>query len=206
MGKKLESTFKNMVLVLSAITLISSAAVGFVNEFTSGLIDKAKLEKQVTAIRNVVAAFDNDPMAEAWTEKTPDGGELIFYPAKKAGELVGTAIKTYSNNGFSGKVWLMVGFNPDGTIHNYSVLEHKETPGLGSKMDSWFTRGGKGNVTGKKPGKTGLKVTKDGGDVDAITAATISSRAFLDAINRAAAALNGADTQSGATQQIKTEN
>ena len=90
MGKKLESTFKNMVLVLSAITLISSAAVGFVNEFTSGLIDKAKLEKQVTAIRNVVAAFDNDPMAEAWTEKTPDGGELIFYPAKKAGELVGT--------------------------------------------------------------------------------------------------------------------
>ena len=66
---------------------------------------------------------------------TADGGELEFYPAKKNGELVGTAVKTYTNNGFGGKIWLMVGFNPDGSVANYSVLEHKETPGLGSKMD-----------------------------------------------------------------------
>jgi electron transport complex protein RnfG len=95
----------------------------------------------------------------------------------------------------------MVGFYPDGTIYNYSVLEHKETPGLGSKMDLWFTKDGKGNITGKKPGTTGLKVSKDGGDIDAITAATISSRAFLDAINRAASELEGVEASSGATQQ-----
>ena len=95
----------------------------------------------------------------------------------------------------------MVGFNKDGSIYNYSVLEHKETPGLGSKMDIWFTKEGKGSIIGKIPGTTGLKVTKDGGDVDAITAATISSRAFLDAVNRAAAAISNNTTPVADTTQ-----
>ncbi len=205
MGKKLESNFLNMVVVLFGVTLIASAAVGYVNSLTAGPIEAAKQAKQVNAIRQVIPGeFDNDPSADVWKVKTPDGGELEFYPAKKNGEPVGTAVKTYTNSGFGGIVWLMVGFNPDGTISNYSVLEHKETPGLGSKMDTWFTANGKGNIIGKNPGTTGLKVSKDGGDVDAITAATISSRAFLDAVNRAASALAGnADATSGATQQNK---
>ena len=204
MGKKLESNFTNMVVVLFAVTLIASAAVGYVNSLTAGPIEAAKQAKQVNAIRQVIPGeFDNDPNHHLWKKQTPDGGELEFYPAKKNGEPVGTAVKTYTNNGFGGQVWLMVGFTPDGTISNYSVLEHKETPGLGSKMDFWFTKNGKGNIIGKNPGTNGLKVTKDGGDVDAITAATISSRAFLDAVNRAAAGLAGADASSGATQQNK---
>ena len=203
MGKKLESSFKNMVLVLFLVTLVSSAAVGVVNSLTSGLIEKVKIEKQVQAIRAVVPAFDNDPMTEKQIVEV-DGGKLEFYPAKANGQLVGTAIKTFTNNGFGGLIELMVGFTPDGSIYNYSVLSHKETPGLGSKMDVWFTPNGKGNITGKTPGTQGLKVSKDGGDVDAITAATISSRAFLDAVNRAAAGLAGnADAASGATQQTK---
>lgn len=207
MGKKLESSFKNMVLVLFAVTFISSAAVAYVNSLTEGPIEEAKQVKQVNAIRNVIPGeFDNDPMADAWTTDTPDGGKLEFFPAKKNGETVGTAVKTYTKNGFGGTVWLMVGFNPDGTIANYSVLEHKETPGLGSKMDLWFTKDGKGSIIGKKPGATGLKVSKDGGEVDAITAATISSRAFLDAINRASAALAGSvDSYSGASPKAVTD-
>lgn len=189
MGKKLESNFKNMVLVLFVVTLVASAAVGVVNSLTADKIAQAQQDKQVEAIRMVVAPFDNDPLAEADTVATPDGGELVFFPATKGGEPVGTAVKTYSNNGFSGFISIMVGFNPDGSIHNYSVLEHKETPGLGSKMGEWFVKGAKGDVTGKTPGTTGLQVSKDGGEVDAITAATISSRAFLDAVNRAARAL-----------------
>ena len=188
MGKKLESSFKNMVLVLFLVTLVSSAAVGVVNSLTSGLIEKVKIEKQVQAIRAVVPAFDNDPMTEKQIVKA-DGGELEFYPAKANGQLVGTAIKTFTNNGFGGLIELMVGFTPDGSIYNYSVLSHKETPGLGSKMDTWFVKGAKGDITGKNPGTQGLQVSKDGGNVDAITAATISSRAFLDAVNRAAKAL-----------------
>lgn len=203
MGKKLESSFTNMVIVLFGVTLISSAAVGYVNSLTEGPINAAKMAKQENAIREVIPSeFDNNPTADSWTVDTPDGGKLEFYPAKKNGELVGTAVKTYTNNGFGGQVWLMVGFNPDGTIANYSVLEHKETPGLGSKMDVWFTKDGKGNIIGKNPGTTGLSVSKDGGDVDAITAATISSRAFLDAVNRASSALGGqADSYSGATSK-----
>lgn len=204
MGKKLASNFTNMVVVLFAVTLIASAAVGYVYTLTEGPIEAAKQAKQVNAIRQVIPGeFDNDPNKEMWKMDTPDGGVLEFFPAKKNGETVGTAVKTYTNNGFGGQVWLMVGFNPDGTISNYSVLEHKETPGLGSKMDLWFTKNGKGNIVGKNPGTNGLKVTKDGGDVDAITAATISSRAFLDAVNRAAAGMAGSDAQSGATQQSK---
>lgn len=203
MGKKLESNFINMVVVLFSVTLIASAAVGYVQTLTAGPIEAAKEAKQANAIRQVIPGeFDNDPNADVWKVQTPDGGELEFYPAKKNGEPVGTAVKTYTNNGFGGKIWLMVGFNPDGTVSNYSVLEHKETPGLGSKMDTWFTKDGKGNILGKNPGTNGLKVSKDGGDVDAITAATISSRAFLDAVNRASAALSGnADASSGATTQ-----
>ena len=194
MGKKLESNFTNMVVVLFSVTLIASAAVGYVYSLTAGPIEAAKQAKQVNAIREVIPGeFDNDPNADVWKSQTADGGELV-----------GTAVKTYTNNGFGGKIWLMVGFNPDGSVANYSVLEHKETPGLGSKMDVWFTSNGKGNITGKTPGTQGLKVSKDGGDVDAITAATISSRAFLDAVNRAAAGLAGnADAASGATQQTK---
>lgn len=189
MGKKLESNFRNMVLVLFVVTFVASAAVGVVNTLTADKIAQAQQDKQVEAIRQVVAPFDNDPLTEADTVGTPDGGELVFFPATKNGEPVGTAVKTYSNNGFSGFISIMVGFNPDGSIYNYSVLEHKETPGLGSKMGEWFVKGAKGDVTGKIPGTAGLQVSKDGGDVDAITAATISSRAFLDAINRASKAL-----------------
>ena len=189
MGKKLESNFRNMVVVLFVVTFVASAAVGVVNTLTADKIAQAQQDKQVEAIRQVVAPFDNDPLTEADTVGTPDGGELVFFPATKNGEPVGTAVKTYSNNGFSGFISIMVGFNPDGSIYNYSVLEHKETPGLGSKMGEWFVKGAKGDVTGKTPGTAGLQVSKDGGDVDAITAATISSRAFLDAINRASKAL-----------------
>lgn len=226
MGKKLESNFKNMVLVLFTITLISSAAVAYVNSLTAEPIEEAKQAKQVKAIREVIPGkFDNDPMAEAWAEKTPDGGILEFYPAKKEGQLLGTAVKTYTNNGFGGTVWLMVGFNPDGTIANYSVLDHKETPGLGSKMDSWFKPTQKekslierifgfevksvekqSSVIGKNPETQALAVSKDGGEVDAITAATISSRAFLDAINRAANGLKGSREQTSATSPENKNN
>lgn len=206
MGKKLESNFKNMVLVLFGVTLIASTGVAYVNSLTAEPIAKAKQAKQANAIREVIpGGFDNDPMSEAWKQETPDGGTLEFFPAKRNGQPVGTAVKTYTKKGFGGEVWLMVGFNPDGTIANYSVLEHKETPGLGSKMDRWFGKDGKGNVTGKHPGDAGLKVSKDGGDVDAITAATISSRAFLDAINRAAGALAQSHTPERALPQATAD-
>ncbi|MDR1415508.1 MAG: RnfABCDGE type electron transport complex subunit G [Odoribacteraceae bacterium] len=200
MGKKLESNFKNMVLVLCAIALFSSLSVASINALTVDTLNEVRLTSQLKAIRAVLPDFDNNPMDESDTLTTPDGSLLVLFPASREGVRVGTAVKSFSNNGYSGRVWLMVGFAADGSVYDYTVLEHKETPGLGSKMDVWFAKGNRGDVTGKKPGDKALRVRKDGGEVDAITAATVSSRAFLDAVNRAANALSGkVDAVSGAT-------
>lgn len=108
----------------------------------------------------------------------------------------GQAIEVEAN-GFGGPMKVMVGVAADGTILGYEILEHSETPGLGDKAGEWFKNADKPNqnIIGRKAGN--LSVSKDGGEVDAITAATISSRAFLKAINSAAPQV---DSHSGATQ------
>lgn len=182
MAKK-ESTLINMLVALIMVTLVASTALGFVYQVTKEPIAAAKLAKKLDAIQRVVPAFDNDPNAEEY--KLPvDGDTLRFYPAKSNGELVGTAIETFTNQGFSGKIKIMVGLTPDGTVHNVAVLEHKETPGLGDKMEikksDWSTQ-----FKGKNPENFKIAVKQDGGGIDAITASTISSRAFCEAVNRA---------------------
>ncbi len=180
--KKLESNFLNMVLVLLGITVVAGAALASVYELTKGPIEQAKLLKQENAIQAVIPGFDNKPIDESYEIKS-DEGTIRVFPAKKGDQQLGVAVETFTNKGFSGEIKLMVGFDTEGNILDYSVLEHKETPGLGSKMQDWF-RNGSRDVKGKNPVKDNLTVSKDGGDIDAITAATISSRAFLDAIQR----------------------
>ncbi len=183
MANKKESTFVTMVLTLFIVTFIASAALGYLYELTKDPIAASKLAKQNNAIMKVVPEFDNEPSKEKYGMFV-DGDSLIFFPAKKNGELVGTAVSTFTNIGYMGYIGLMVGFLPDGSIHNISVLEHKETPGLGDKMkkdkSDWSIQ-----FNGKNPADFQLSVTKDGGDIDAITASTISSRAFCDAVQRA---------------------
>jgi Na+-translocating ferredoxin:NAD+ oxidoreductase subunit G len=179
---KIESTFKNMLLSLTLISLGASAALGYVYELTKEPIALSNLNKKIEAIKMVVPEFSNNPNDDMIMLATGEGDSLEVYPAKKDSVLLGYAVKTYSNKGFSGYISLMAGFKPDGTIINISVLEQKETPGLGTKMaDPSF----KDQFSGKNPGSFMLKVKKDGGKVDAITAATISSRAFCDAVARA---------------------
>jgi len=179
---KTESTFKNMALSLTLIALGSSAGLGFVYELTKEPIALSSLNKKLDAIREVVPEFNNDPNSEMYRLATGEGDSLEIYPARKDGNIVGYAVNTYTNNGFSGYINLMAGFTPDGAIINISVLQQKETPGLGTKMaEPAF----KDQFIDKNPAEFPLKVKKDGGLVDAITAATISSRAFCDAIQRA---------------------
>jgi len=181
--KKIESSLKNMVLTLFLITAFAGAAMGFVFTNTIAKIEEEKMKKDEDAIKKVVIGFDNNPIADSDTITSQEGFTLIIYHAKKDGEYIGAAIKTMTKSGFSGEIKIMVGMKPDGTIINYIVLEHKETPGLGTKMDDWFkTDKGNRSVIGKNPGNNNLTVNKDGGEVDAITAATITSRAFLHAV------------------------
>lgn len=179
---KTESTFRNMALSLTLIALVSSALLGFVYEATKKPIALSNLKKKLDAIRQVVPEFNNNPNDEMFRLPTGEGDSLEVYPAKKDNVITGYAVNTYTNRGFSGNIKLMAGFRPDGSIINIAVLEHKETPGLGTKMaDPAF----KDQFNEKNPAEFELSVKKDGGPVDAITAATISSRAFCDAVQRA---------------------
>lgn len=117
----------------------------------------------------------------------------------------GTAIKITDPKGFGGALTVMVGLAPDGKILGYKVLESSETPGLGAKAQDWFQQGQKGDIIGKQAGN--LTVSKDGGEVDAITASTITSRAFLRCINEAYKTLSeSSDAQSGASPQASKPN
>lgn len=172
-----------MVLSLLGITLVASLAVGVIYRVTAGPIADAKTAKLTNAIAQVLPPFDNTPGDSVQTLNI-DGGEVKIYSGTKNGQPVGYAIESFSNNGFSGEVRLIVGFNPDGTIYRTEVLSQHETPGLGDKMErskSDFAQ----QFDGKNPADFHLAVSKDGGDVDAITAATISSRAYTEAIARA---------------------
>jgi len=182
MASKRESNFINMVLTLFIVAAVAALALGAVYTVTKEPIAIAKQKKLEAAIKAVLPEFDTIRTAKVKDSKGDDS--LTFYYAFKAGQPVGAAVKTFTMKGFSGKIELMVGILEDGTINNTAVLSHKETPGLGDKMDikkSDFSK----QFKGKNPTSFSLKVVKDGGDVDAITAATISSRAFCDAVKRA---------------------
>ena len=180
---KTESSFKNMVITLFVVTVVAALALGGVYTVTKEPIAIAKRKKVEKAVKDVVPGFDTI-RSEFKVLGDDDKDSLTFFETYKGDKKIGTAVKTYSPDGFGGMVWIMVGFSPDGTILNTAVLDHKETPGLGDKMDikkSDFSV----QFKGKNPKDFNLTVKKDGGDVDAITAATISSRAFCDAVKRA---------------------
>ena len=167
---KLESTFKNMVLSLVIISMVAAGALAGVYMLTLGNIEAQKKAKQEAAKQAVLAGHED-------------------------GYAVETAV-----DGFGGTFRVMVGFDQEGNILGYEILEHQETPGLGSHMEHWFKNADKPgqNIIGRKAGA--LQVSKDGGDVDAITAATISSRAFLKAVNQAYAEQFGVEAHTGASQ------
>ncbi len=182
--KKLESNLVNMVGVLTIITLIAAATLGYVYNLTKDKIAFAQEQKKLKAIEAVILpGYDNAPSSDVFTIKALDlNQELECYPAKYGDEITSFAIKTVTMNGFCGDIWLMAGFLPNGTIHKISVVSQKETPGLGTKIAApkFLSQ-----FEGKDPTTFKLKVKQDGGDIDAITAATISSRAFCDAMTRA---------------------
>ena len=200
--KKLQSSFKNMAIVLTAVTVIAGALLGYVNDLTKGPIADANAKALSDAIAVVVPGFDNQPTENPETIEV-NGASYTIYKATKGGEFIGAAVRSTSN-GFGGPLTILVGFDAEGNIIDYSLLSHAETPGLGSKADIWFKKDGKGSVIGMNPGKNPLSVSKDGGNIDAITASTITSRAFLAAVNNAYQAYaNGdsADVTTGATSK-----
>ena len=176
----MKSTLFNMVAVLFTVTLIASAGVGAVNMITADAIAAANAAATTQAVQNVLPAFD----ATELSEQTIDDMPIVVHKATNGSETVGYAIETMTKNGFGGVIRLMVGLGVDGKILNVNVLQQAETPGLGTKMVD------EGNalinsIKDKIVWEVEFKVKKDGGELDALTAATISSRAYYEAVARA---------------------
>lgn len=190
-----------MILSLTGFSIVAGGLLGWVNAATAEPIAQANAKALSDAIAVVIPGFDNNPAEEAETVEV-EGTTYKIYPATQGGKPIGAAVEA-SANGFGGPLTVLVGFDTEGNIIDYSLLSHAETPGLGSKASDWFKKGAKGDITGKNPGTQSLIVSKDGGEIDAITASTITSRAFLQAVNNAwSAYMNGqVDATSGASQQ-----
>jgi len=196
-----------MVLVLTGVAVIMGGILAFVNHLTEGPIANQKAKALADGIKTVMCVNELQ-VAHTDTVKQTDanGKELAYvvYQVQDAsGNELGAAVQS-TTGGFGGDLKVLVGFNTQGEILGYTLLEHAETPGLGAKADKWFQKGEKGDIIGLTPAEP-LTVSKDGGKVDAITASTITSRAFLLAVNNAYNAYKApaTDAQSGATQQVK---
>ena len=197
-----------MVLALTGVAVIMGGILAYVNHLTEGPINDQKAKALADGIKTVMCV-DNLTVNQTDTVQTkgPKGKDVTFiiYQTQDAqGKDLGAAVETIAN-GFGGELKLLVGFAPDGKILGYTLLEHAETPGLGAKADKWFQKGEKGDIIGKSPAEP-LAVSKDGGQVDAITASTITSRAFLFAVNSAYNAYKATpatDGETGATKQEK---
>ncbi len=213
----------NMALALTLIAVVAAGLLAWVNNVTSGPIKEINNQAIENGIKSVILG-DRD--IEFTVEAPVERDGFVFHGVNdRNGNLIGTAVESTDKNGFGGSLKVMVGFDPEGVILGYTVLEHSETPGLGAQADGWFRqksgdvkeqpavvnvllgapeKPGNHNIIGMNPGDDIMTVSKDGGQVDAITASTITSRAFLRAVNsayKAAFGYTAADAVSGASSQ-----
>ena len=175
-----KSSLKNMALCLTAVCLVCSAVVGGAYAVTADPIAEAAKAKTTASIARVLPEFSAEPEQGSIAV---DGATYNYYKVPGTGYAIISA-----TSGFGGVLTLMVGIAEDGTIHNTTVLSHSETPGLGAKCttDEHFIS----QFRGFDPAAKTLAVKKDGGDLDAITASTITSRAYALAVSNAVAAFN----------------
>lgn len=204
--KKLESSLTNMVVVLVAVAILTGGLLAWVNDVTSGPIAVQTEKTLADGIKAVMCADELTVTANDTLKQVIGGKEATFVVHKaagKSGQFIGAAVES-TTGGFGGDLKVLVGFDATGKVLGYTILQSSETPGLGAKADKWFQNGGKGNIIGRQmDAAKPLTVKKDGGDVDAITASTITTRAFLKAVNQAycAYAEQDVDANSGASKQ-----
>lgn len=203
--EKLKSSLPNMMLSLVLICVVAAGALAGVFLLTRTSIAKQEADKQKAAVFSVLPNGGEGAVIKD-TIETEKG--LTVYRAYIDSTFIGAAVKTKAM-GFGGNQEIMVGFDAEDVIVNYQILKHQETPGLGDHIADWFNDSTKvkSYLLGRKANGS-FAVSKDGGDVDAITAATISSRAFLRAINEAYLALHegeGVEATTSASQLKKEE-
>jgi electron transport complex protein RnfG len=184
-----------MIVVLTLISAVSSLGLAAFNNHAQPIIKSnektAMISRQLSKVMSdsnkpdpcvkAKAGFDNDPSKETLCV---DNTEV--YRCRKGEAIMGYAMKTIGDQAYSGTITCLVGLSPDGKVLGVEIVKHAETPGLGSEIGNCVWRR---QFVGKGPGDMTWKVKKDGGDVDAISGATISSRSVLSCIGSAQALL-----------------
>lgn len=206
--EKIQSSLKNMVLVLVGVALLVGAVLAYVNHMTEGPIKKKAEETLAAGIKNVMGTDKlkvADPKNVTMNIDGKDATFVIHSVTDNSGKPLGAAVES-TTTGFGGDLKVLVGFDPTRKILGYTILATSETPGLGLKASTWFQKDGKGSIIGMNPDKGDLHVSKEstaGNAVDAITASTITSKAFLKAVNQAykVYSSNNTDGNSGATKK-----
>lgn len=185
--EKLKSNLPNMVGILTIVAVICGGLLAYVNNITLQPREDAAQNTLKAGIEQVMGGQCSINETKEVTRNVDNKDlKFIIYKTDK-----GTAIQSTDPNGFGGNLTVLVGFDKEGTILGYTILETAETPGLGAKADTWFQKaenggkGGKACIVGLSPKDNNFTVSKDGGDIDAITASTITSRSFLRAVQQA---------------------
>ena len=181
-----------MIVSLVLIAALAAAALAGVYLMTKDSIDNVQKEKKQSALNAVLPGFDGKIIPVPTTVPGDKDPVTVNVAVTNDNTLFGAAVETYTNKAFGGTFTLMVGFDADGNILGTEVIKAAETPGLGDKINKNKSNFAEQFVSmNPSAADFDLKVKKDGGEVDAITAATISSRAYCDAVNRAAKAFYG---------------
>ena len=200
--ERLQSNLQNMVGVLVGVAFVCALLLSVFNKVTAGPIADQASKTLQDGIKSVMQSDSVVVSGDTIIEKEFSGRNLSFVVHETD---KGVAIESTDPNAFGGNLKVLVGFAEDGEILGYTILESAETPGLGAKAIEWFLDEAPGDIVGLNVWKDNLTVSKDGGDVNAITASTITSRAFLRAVTQAWSAYRGDkdDAKSGATPQTE---
>lgn len=185
--KKLKSTLPNMVIVLTCVALITGGLLAWVNHVT----EAPKLaEQQRSLAADISKVMGGKTVKETDVKNTTKEFDRKTYEfvvhnvALTNGTPLGKAVES-TTMGFGGDLTVLVGLDLQGKVLGYAIRQTSETPGLGIKAEEWFQKDGKGSIIGKDPLSKSFAVSKDNGDIDGITASTITSRAFLKAVRQA---------------------
>ncbi len=179
-----------MVIVLTVICGCSGLVLSFTNQATSEQRENQLLTYvQGPSIQAALAGreYDNDPIQDRLSldlgkDDKGDPLELTVFPARKDGEMVGLAYAS-SAMGYGGEIGVMVAFDRDGKLSGIGIMTHSETPGLGARVqEPGFTDQFRGLDT-----KDGIKLSQDGGRINGISGATLSSKGVASAVDKAAA-------------------
>lgn len=174
-------------LILGAFCLGFGVILASTENFAAGDIADRRMEDRLASLAQVLPAdrYDNNPLQSTLTLADAEGKPVVVYRALQQGQLVGVAYEI-RGSGYAGEIRLMMGVDVQGRIFGVRVLSHKETPGLGDKMEikksAWIDRFSGLSLAAPLPER--WKVRKDGGDFDQFTGATITPRAVVGAVKR----------------------